>query len=114
MIKNLSSAKPIKVLVVDDEPALKELFLQKFHKKIKNKEIEFLFAFNGVEALEKLRQDLEIGIIFTDINMPQMDGLTLLAELSQQTRNYRTVVISAYNDMANIRTAMNRGALDFV
>lgn len=107
-------SKISKILVVDDEPALEALIRQKFRKEIKNKEFEFFFASNGVEALEILDHNKEIGIVLTDINMPEMDGLTLLARLKDKNRLFRSIVISAYGDMENIRTAMNLGASDFI
>lgn len=103
-----------KVLVVDDEPALEALIKQKFKTQIKNNEIEFFFASNGVEALKMLSQDTRIGIILTDINMPEMDGLTLLDKIREFNRPFRSIVISAYGDMENIRAAMNLGASDFI
>jgi phosphoserine phosphatase RsbU/P len=103
-----------RILVVDDEPALEALIRQKFRKQIRNKEMEFTFAYNGVEALSILKDNEDMGIVLTDINMPEMDGLTLLAKLKEQDRLYRSVVISAYGDMENIRTAMNLGASDFI
>lgn len=103
-----------KILVVDDEPALEALIKQKFRKEIKTKEMEFTFANNGIEALALLDKHKDIGIILTDINMPEMDGLTLLAKLRERKRLFRSIVISAYGDMENIRTAMNLGASDFI
>ena len=105
---------PIKILVVDDEPLLSSLLMQSFDLQIAGDEWKFVFASNGVEALKKLEEDPEIGIVLTDINMPQMDGLTFLDKLTEQEKVYRAVVISAYGDMRNIRVAMNRGAADFV
>lgn len=104
----------VKILVVDDEPDLELLIIQKFRKKIANKEYEFIFTRNGVEALKKLEEHEDLEIILTDINMPEMDGLTLLANLPKLNRLYKAVVISAYGDMSNIRSAMNKGASDFV
>lgn len=104
-----------KILVVDDEPDLQMLMMQKFRHKVKSKEYEFLFAENGEEALEMVAKNEDIALILSDINMPKMDGLTLLEELNRFGRDdLRTVIVSAYGDMANIRTAMNRGAYDFV
>ncbi len=104
-----------KILVVDDEPDLQMLMLQKFRHKVKSKEYEFLFAENGSEALECLKVNLDVSLVLSDINMPRMDGLTLLNELQQLDRpDLKTVMVSAYGDMENIRTAMNRGAYDFV
>lgn len=103
-----------KVLVVDDEPALEALIKQKFKSQIKNNEMEFFFASNGVEALKVIDQDASIGVILTDINMPEMDGLTLLAKIRERNRPFRSIVISAYGDMENIRAAMNLGASDFI
>ena len=103
-----------KILVVDDEPDLEVLILQKFRRKIRKNEFEFFFAGNGLEALEQLRANEDIDMILTDINMPQMDGLTLLEELLKLPCLTKAVVVSAYGDMDNIRTAMNRGAFDFI
>jgi len=104
-----------KILVVDDEPDLQMLMLQKFRAKVKNKEYEFLFAENGKEALETLSNHNDLSLVLSDINMPKMDGLTLLSEIQQLERtDIRTIMVSAYGDMENIRTAMNRGAYDFV
>ncbi|MBN2355425.1 SpoIIE family protein phosphatase [candidate division KSB1 bacterium] len=104
-----------KILVVDDEPDLEQLIIQKFRKQIRDKEYEFSFAQNGVEALQALSDDKSIDLVLTDINMPQMDGLTLLNKMNElQNPLLRAVIVSAYGDMDNIRTAMNRGAFDFV
>ena len=104
-----------KILVVDDEPDLQMLMLQKFRHKVKAKEYEFLFAENGEEALIVVSEHTDLSLVLSDINMPKMDGLTLLDELRKLERNdLKTVIVSAYGDMENIRTAMNRGAYDFV
>lgn len=103
-----------KILVVDDEADLELLVKQKFRKKIRESIYEFLFARNGEEALAKIQEHPDIDIILCDINMPVMDGLTLLNRLRQSNPVLKSVVVSAYGDMQNIRTAMNRGAFDFV
>lgn len=103
-----------KILVVDDEPALEPLVRQRFRKKIRAKEWTFEFAHDGKEALQQLEAHPDIELVLTDINMPGMDGLTLLNHLGELDRLLRSVVVSAYGDMQNIRTAMNRGAFDFV
>ena len=103
-----------RILVVDDEPDLEPLMLQRMRRDIRAGRYKFVFAHNGVEALEKLRQDDDIDMVLSDINMPQMDGLTLLEHIPKVDPNIRSVIISAYGDMKNIRTAMNRGAFDFV
>jgi class 3 adenylate cyclase/FixJ family two-component response regulator len=103
-----------KILVVDDEVDLEMLIKQKFRQKIREHQYEFVFAANGNDALEKLQQHPDIDIILCDINMPEMDGLTLLSRLKELSPIIKTVIVSAYGDMENIRTAMNRGAFDFV
>src|SRR4051794_9335811 len=103
-----------KILVVDDEPDVELLIKQRFRRKIREGEFEFEFALNGEDALEKLSADHSIDIVMSDINMPVMDGLTLLTQLSSLDRVLRTVMVSAYGDMQNIRIAMNRGAYDFL
>ncbi len=105
---------PFKILVVDDEPDLELLIRQKFRRQIREKELEFAFAHNGVEALEALKADRDIEMVLTDINMPVMDGLTLLGKISDLNAMLKTIVVSAYGDMENIRAAMNRGAYDFL
>ena len=103
-----------KVLVVDDEADLELLVRQKFRKKIASGEYGFSFALNGELALEVLAADEEIQIIVSDINMPVMDGLMLLSRIRELKRLTRFVIVSAYDDLRNIRTAMNRGAFDFL
>ena len=103
-----------KILVVDDESDLEVLIKQKFRQKIRERKYEFVFAENGKNALEKLEEDAGIDIMLSDINMPVMDGLTLLSKLNEQHSLVKSVIVSAYGDMDNIRTAMNRGAFDFI
>ena len=104
----------LKILVVDDEPDLEPLILQRFRRQIRSGEMQFLFAHDGEEAIAKLHSDPDIEVVLSDINMPVMDGLTLLAHLNEMPRLLKTVMVSAYNDMTNLRVAMNRGAYDFV
>ena len=106
--------KPYKILVVDDEVDLEPLVLQRMRRRIRSGLYTFVFAHNGVEALDMLAMDREIDMVLSDINMPQMDGLALLEQIPKVDPNIRAVIISAYGDMKNIRTAMNRGAFDFV
>ena len=103
-----------RILVVDDEPDLEGLVLQRMRREIRSGRYSFVFARNGVEALERLKNDDEIDIVITDINMPEMDGLTLLEQIPAFDPKLRCVIVSAYGDMKNIRTAMNRGAFDFL
>lgn len=103
-----------KILVVDDEEDLKILIKQRFRQKIRQNEYEFVFAENGRHALEQLIEHKDVDLILSDINMPEMDGLTLLSKLSEQNSLLKSVMVSAYGDMENIRTAMNRGAFDFI
>ena len=103
-----------KILVVDDEADLEVLIKQKFRKKIREKEYDFRFAVNGRDALEKLSEEPDTDIVLSDINMPEMDGLTLLSKMNEKNPLIKAVIVSAYGDMENIRTAMNRGAFDFI
>jgi adenylate cyclase len=104
----------IKILVVDDEEDLEALIKQKFRQKIREKEYEFHFAMNGREALEKMAENDDISLVLSDINMPEMDGLTLLSNMNEKFPLIKAVIVSAYGDMENIRVAMNRGAFDFI
>lgn len=104
-----------RILVVDDEPDLQMLILQRFRKQIKDETYDFCFAENGEEALHMLKDSQNISLVLSDINMPKMDGLTFLSETQKlENPTFKTVIVSAYGDMDNIRTAMNRGAFDFV
>lgn len=103
-----------KILVVDDETDLELLIKQKFRRQIREKQYEFVFAHDGTEALEVLTREPDTDMVLTDINMPGMDGLTLLLKLHENNPTLKAVIVSAYGDMDNIRTAMNRGAFDFV
>jgi YesN/AraC family two-component response regulator len=89
-----------KILVIDDEPLLEYLILQLFRHQISTHEFEFYFAINGVQALEKLQSDGSFDLVLTDINMPEMDGLTLLENLPAIDPTLKAVVVSAYGDMA--------------
>ncbi len=104
----------VKILVVDDEADLEVLIKQKFRKKIREQAYEFVFAINGVHALEQLEKHNDVVLVLCDINMPEMDGLTLLSELNEKHALLKSIIVSAYGDMDNIRTAMNRGAFDFI
>jgi adenylate cyclase len=90
------------------------LVLQKFRRQIRDGAINFLFASDGIEALAMLEANGDIDMVVADINMPRMDGLTLLQQLRDTAESISTIIVSAYGDMNNIRTAMNRGAFDFV
>lgn len=103
-----------KILVVDDETDLELLIKQKFRQKIREQQYEFLFAINGNDALLKIQENPNVDIVLSDINMPVMDGLTLLTRLGEVNPLIKAVIVSAYGDMDNIRVAMNRGAFDFI
>src|ERR1700693_1433682 len=103
-----------RILVVDDEPDLEALIQQKFRHQIRDGSVSFLFAGDGVDALAVLKANRDVDMVVTDINMPRMDGLLLLQKLQENEEKLSTIIVSAYGDMANIRTAMNRGAFDFL
>ncbi|MBK8848402.1 MAG: response regulator [Bacteroidetes bacterium] len=103
-----------RILVIDDEQDMQSLINQRFRKQIKADVFTFEFALNANEALEKLRSIEDIYLIVTDINLPGMDGITLLNKIKEINRTIMSVVISAYGDMKNIRAAMNAGAYDFL
>ncbi len=109
-----SEGEAYRILVVDDEPDVEPLMLQRMRRHIRSGRYSFVFAQNGIEALDVLNSDPEIDMVVSDINMPKMDGLTLLSQISELNPDLRAVIVSAYGDMKNIRTAMNRGAFDFV
>jgi signal transduction histidine kinase len=103
-----------RILVVDDEPDVELLITQQFRRQIRAGEFTFSFARDGEQALAVIQKDAGFDLMLLDINMPVMDGLTLLVRLSEVQAQVRAIIVSAYGDMPNIRTAMNRGAFDFV
>lgn len=103
-----------KILVADDEADLELLIKQRFRRQIRENKYQFVFALNGREALAQLQENKDIDLVLSDINMPEMDGLTLLNHLPEVSPLTKAVIVSAYGDMDNIRTAMNRGAFDFI
>jgi adenylate cyclase len=103
-----------RILVVDDEPDVEALIVQKFRREMREGVLAFSFARDGVEALAAISGTADVDVVVTDINMPRMDGLTLLEKLNEAEQGPATLIVSAYGDMANIRTAMNRGAFDFL
>ncbi len=105
---------PAKILVVDDESDLEILFRQMFRREIRKSEMSFAFVHNGQQALDKLALENDFDMVLSDIRMPQMDGLTLLAKLNKEYPTLKAVMVTAYGDMENIRRAMNGGAFDFI
>jgi class 3 adenylate cyclase/AmiR/NasT family two-component response regulator len=103
-----------KILVVDDETDLEALIKQKFRRQIREQQYTFSFASDGNDALQKIEREPDIDIVLSDINMPGMDGLTLVGKLNNDNPLIKSIIVSAYGDMENIRTAMNRGAYDFL
>ena len=97
-------------------PDLEALVLQKFRRQIREGAVNVIFAHDGFEALRTLEQNPNVDMVVSDINMPRMDGLSLLQKLQEAEDKDRksTIIVSAYGDMSNIRTAMNRGAFDFL
>src|ERR1700704_6483596 len=102
------------ILFVDDEPDLEALVLQKFRRQSRDGTVNFGFARDGIEALQSILDHPHVDMVLSDINMPRMDGLSLLAKLQEAEDKKSTVIVSAYGDMSNIRTAMNRGAFRFL
>ena len=103
-----------RILIVDDEPDLEVLIQRKFRHQIRDRAVSFLFARDGVEALDVLKGNRDVDMVVADINMPRMDGLSLLQKLQENEEKLSTIIVSAYGDMANIRLAMNCGAFDFL
>ena len=105
----------VNILVVDDEVDVEPMIRQRFRREIRAGNIKLFFAHDGVHALELMDEIPEIALVITDINMPRMDGLTLLERLSVRADlTTKSIIVSAYGDISNIRAGMNRGAFDFV
>ena len=111
---DVKASGSFRILVVDDEPDLETLVRQRMRREIRSGKFVIEFAQNGLEALAKLEQLDHFDMVLSDINMPKMNGLELLERIPDVDSEVKAVVVSAYGDMQNIRTAMNRGAFDFV
>ncbi len=96
---------PTQILVVDDEPDVEQLISQRFRRQVRAGEFAFSFARDGEQALRLLQTDAATELMLLDINMPVMDGLTLLARLRELQASVRAIIVSAYGDMPNLRTA---------
>ena len=103
-----------KILVVDDEPAVDLLMRQIFRKEIRRGNYELMFAKDGMTALEQLSGDTAIEVVITDINMPGMDGLTLLRKVHHEYPLVKVVMVSAYSDSEKVETARLGGAFEFI
>jgi len=114
LVETLGSKRAAKILMVDDEPHMEQLMRLQFRKQIRAGIYEFIFAGNGLEALEQLRRHPDVALVLADINMPKMDGLTLLSRIGEVNPLLKVIIVSAYGDLKNIRVAMNRGAFDFL
>jgi len=108
-------SKPLRFLVVDDEPDVEMLFRQKFRKELKSGLLELAFALSGIDALEILRcnDPPDVVYIFSDINMPGMSGLELLERVTDEFPQIKVSMISAYGDQENYNRAMESGARGF-
>ena len=105
----------VNILIVDDEVDVEPMIRQRFRREIRAGNIKLFFAHDGVHALEIMDETPDIALVITDINMPRMDGLTLLERLSDRADlTTKSIIVSAYGDLSNIRAGMNRGAFDFV
>ena len=107
----------MKILVVDDERDIQTLFEQRFRKEIREKSLEFVFAFSGEDALTYLNgHEHEAVLILSDINMPGMSGLELLGHIKQKYLKPPPMVmmITAYGDAENFKMAKELGADDFL
>ena len=103
-----------KILLVDDEPDLKGLMELKLRNKVKTGEYQLIFASNGEEALEIVSKNTDLDVIVLDINMPVMDGITLLSKIDGTMPDFDVIMLTAYSEMANVRKAMNYGAYDYL
>ncbi|MFY0582547.1 protein kinase domain-containing protein [Cystobacter fuscus] len=114
LVDQRRASRAAKILVIDDEPDVQLLMKQRFRKQIRESLYEFVFACDGEDALEKLRQHPDTDAVLSDLNMPRMDGLTFLSRVGEVNPLVKVIIVSAYSDMNNIRVAMNRGAFDFL
>src|ERR1700709_2844252 len=102
------------ILVVDYEPHLEALVLQKFRRQIRDGAVTFMFAHDGIEALQSIEDHPHVDMVVSDINMPRMDGLSLLRKLQEAEDKKSTIIVSAYGDTTTIRPARKSAPFDFL
>jgi signal transduction histidine kinase len=103
-----------KILIVDDEPDIQGMINLKMRKQIRDGKFNFCFASNGEEAIEKLKTEDDIDILVSDINMPVMDGITLINQIKDEFPDIKSIMVTAYGDMDNIRSAIKNGVQDYL
>ena len=102
----------MKILVVDDEQDMQQLFEQRFRREIKSHEFDFVFSFSAPDALEYLRRvPHEVVLILSDINMPGMSGLEMLPKVRAERPDVPVIMITAYGDAETRRKAIEGGAI---
>ena len=106
----------VSILVVDDEPDVADLFRQRFRREARQGAYVLYFALSAAEALELLGGNIEpqLIVILSDINMPGMDGLTLLGEIKTRWPDIPVMMLTAYGDEERRKRAFEAGAADFV
>ena len=106
----------VSILIVDDEPDVAELFRQRFRREVREGLYVLHFAFSGEEALDMLGHGIrpELIVILSDINMPGMDGLTLLHVIRERWPDLPVMMVTAYGDEERRRRASERGAAEFI
>src|SRR3954470_22975371 len=110
------SARSASILVVDDEPDVAHLFRQRFRRETRQGTYVMHFAASGEQALNLLSDEIrpELIVILSDINMPGMDGLQLLAEIKQRRPDLAVMMVTAYGDNERRRRAKELGAVEFI
>ena len=106
----------VSILVVDDEPDVADLFKQRFRREARDGTYVMHFANSGESALQLLGEGVEpqLIVILSDINMPGMDGITLLGEIKQRFLELPVMMVTAYGDDERRRRASDLGAAEFL
>jgi len=105
----------VSILVVDDEPDVAELYRQRFRRETREGTYVLHYAASGMEALNRLASEIRPALVavLSDINMPGMDGLELLAEIKQRRPDLSVMMVTAYGDDERRRRAAEHGATEF-
>ena len=106
----------VSILVVDDEADVEDLFRQQFRREVRQGQYVIHFAKSAEAALDKLNTGVEPELIavFSDINMPGMDGLGLLRKVKGRRADLPVIMVTAYGDEERRRKAAEFGASEFV
>ena len=97
------------VAYVDDDPRLRSLMME----ELLDEGVNPLICCTGQELLDLLKIE-QVDLIFLDLMMPVMDGLTCLQQLKERSLNIPVLVVTSFNDENKRQESLAQGAKDYI